>query len=64
MYWFGKIGPKIRKYILKKLFISNNNKTMRLSKTMGYHKNPIKYEGLEKIINCTHLGGQNARNRL
>jgi hypothetical protein len=64
LYWKEKIGPKIRKYILKKISISNNNKTMRLSKTIGYHKNPIKYKGLEIIVNCTHLGGQNARNRL
>jgi glutamate synthase domain-containing protein 2 len=46
------------------LSMGDNNRTMSLSKTMGYHKNPIKYEGLEKIIKCTHLGGQNARNRL
>jgi glutamate synthase domain-containing protein 2 len=46
------------------LSMGDNNRTMSLSKTMGYHKNPIKYEGLEKIIKCPHLGGQNARNRL
>ncbi len=46
------------------LSMGDNNRTMSLSKTMGYHKNPIKYEGLEKIIKCAHLGGQNARNRL
>ena len=46
------------------LSMGDNNRTMSLSKTMGYHKNPIKYEGLEKIMKCTHLGGQNARNRL
>ena len=46
------------------LSMGDNNRTMSLSKTMGYHKNPIKYEGMEKILNCTHLGGQNARNRL
>jgi len=32
------------------LSMGDNNRTMSLSKTMGYHKNPIKYEGLEKII--------------
>jgi glutamate synthase domain-containing protein 2 len=46
------------------LSMGDNNRTMSLSKTMGYHKNPIKYEGMEKILHCTHLGGQNARNRL
>lgn len=46
------------------LSMGDNNRTMSLSKIMGYHKNPIKYEGLEKIIKCPHLGGQNARNRL
>jgi glutamate synthase domain-containing protein 2 len=46
------------------LSMGDNNRTMSLCKTMGYHKNPIKYEGLEKIIKCPHLGGQNARNRL
>ena len=46
------------------LSMGDNNRTMSLSKTMGYHTNPIKYEGLEKIMKCTHLGGQNARNRL
>jgi glutamate synthase domain-containing protein 2 len=46
------------------LSMGDNNKIMSLSKTMGYHKKTIKYEGLEKSLNCIHLGGQNARNRL
>jgi len=46
------------------LSMGDNNKIMSLSKTMGYHKKTIKYEGLEKSLNCVHLGGQNARNRL
>lgn len=46
------------------LSMGDNNRTMSLSKTMGYHKSPIKYESFEKIMNCIHLGGQNARNRL
>jgi glutamate synthase domain-containing protein 2 len=46
------------------LSMGDNNKIMSLSKTMGYHKKTIKYEGLEKSLNCIYLGGQNARNRL
>ena len=46
------------------LSMGDNNRTMTLSKAYGYHKTPIAYENFNELIECPHLGGENARNRL
>jgi glutamate synthase domain-containing protein 2 len=46
------------------LSMGDNNRTMTLSKAYGYHKTPIAYENFNELIDCPHLGGANARNRL
>lgn len=46
------------------LSMGDNNRTITLSKALGYYKTNIKYDGLDKIALCSYLGGLNARNRL
>jgi len=44
--------------------MGDNNRTMVLSKALGYFKTPVEYTGLENLAKCNFLGGENARNRL
>jgi glutamate synthase domain-containing protein 2 len=46
------------------LSMGDNNRTMVLSKALGYFKTPVEYHGLENLAKCNLLGGENARNRL
>ena len=46
------------------LSMGDNNRTMVLSKALGYFKTPVDYHGLENLAKCNFLGGENARNRL
>jgi glutamate synthase domain-containing protein 2 len=44
--------------------MGDNNRTMALSKALGYTKTEVPYSGLEELVKCPHLGGLNARKRL
>ena len=44
--------------------MGDNNRTMALSKALGYTKTETAYAGLEELVKCPHLGGLNARKRL
>ncbi|MHA8066133.1 FMN-binding glutamate synthase family protein [Aquirufa sp. ROCK2-A2] len=44
--------------------MGDNNRTITLSKSLGYHKSPINFKSMNELIECPHLGGSGARNRL
>lgn len=43
--------------------MGDNNRTMPMAKSLGYHKSPIDFRGFESIMECPHLGGKGSRNR-
>ncbi|MFY9159375.1 FMN-binding glutamate synthase family protein [Aquirufa ecclesiirivi] len=44
--------------------MGDNNRTIALSKSLGYHKDPVKYGSFHDLLACSHLGGEGARKRL
>ncbi|MHA8052177.1 FMN-binding glutamate synthase family protein [Aquirufa sp. OSTEICH-129A] len=44
--------------------MGDNNRTIALSKSLGYHKDPVNYGSLQDLLACSHLGGEGARKRL
>jgi len=41
--------------------MGDNNRTIAISKALGYHKTKIEFDGFEKIIKCDHIGGIGSR---
>ncbi len=44
--------------------MGDNNRTISMTKSLGYHKTPINFKSFEELTNCPYLGGKGARNRL
>ena len=41
--------------------MGDNNRTISLAKSLGYHKSKVNFEGFDTLINCPHLGGIGSR---
>ena len=44
--------------------MGDNNRTISMAKSLGYHKTPIVFNSFDDLIHCAYTGGQGARNRL
>ncbi len=41
--------------------MGDNNRTIAMSKTLGYHKTKIGFNGFDELINCPNIGGIGSR---
>lgn len=46
------------------LSMGDNNRTISMAKSLGYHKTPIHFKSFQELVKCQYLGGFGARNRL
>ncbi len=42
--------------------MGDNNRTIAMSKSLGYHKTKVQFNGFEELINCPNIGGIGSRN--